>query len=227
MKRVWLVFKEHPVEVLLSVAFGLAGCLHFGSGSRYDFLVGPLSYFPVWFLAAYALNALTGQEASRRFARWRPLYCLSAFFFVPSLGMAAVDVWSPVYAMMLVASQLVCFVCCRKLSVLRYLNAVLLAELIACAVYLLAMLAYVALQRAFGISGGYDRWFCVEAAYIVFMCCMSLLFLLFTQRKTEEGCRLTEVLPRFVRVFVLPACVAVMVTALLYAVPIFMYICCP
>ena len=219
-KGVWSAFGKHPVEVLFSVAFGLAGCLHFGSGSRYDFLVGPLSYFPVWFLVSYALNALTGDGASGSFARWRVLYYLSVFFFVPSLGMAAADIWSPTYAALLFVAQLVCFACHGRLFALRYLKALLLAELIACAVYMSAVLVYVALQHTF------DRWFCVKTAYIVFMCAMPLLFLLFAQRKKEEGCRPSEALPRFVRVFVLPVCVSSLTTILLYAVPVFMYICC-
>lgn len=226
-KGVLPAFGKHPVEVLLSVVFGLAGCLHFGSGSRYDFLVGPLSYFPVWFLVSYALNALTEEGASRGFARWRVLYYLSVFFFVSTLGMGAADIWSPTYAALLVAAQLVCLACCRKLFALRYLKAALVAELIACAVYLSAVLVYVALQHAFGIGEGYDRWFCVKTAYIVFMCGMPLLFLLFVQTKTEKCCRLKEALPRFVVALVLPVCVAMLVTALLYAVPILMYVCCP
>lgn len=226
-KGVLPAFVKHPVEVLLSVVFGLAGCLHFGSGSRYDFLVGPLSYFPVWFLVSYALNALTGEGASRGFARWRVLYYLSVFFFVSSLGMGAADIWSPTYAALLVATQLVCFACCRKIFALRYLKAALVAELIACAVYLSTVLVYVTLQHAFGIGEGYDRWFCVKTAYIVFMCGMPLMFLLFVRERAEGSCRLTEVLPHCVTVLVLPVCVAMLVTALLYAVPILMYVCCP
>ena len=45
-----LAVRKHPVEVVLSVVFSLAGCVYFEYGFGYSFLAAPLAYFPVLFL---------------------------------------------------------------------------------------------------------------------------------------------------------------------------------
>ncbi len=225
---------EHPVEVLLSVVFALVGCFHLGSGSRYDFLMAPLTYFPILFLLTYTVNALTATDGVA--PRWRPLYCLSAFFFVPVLWMPAVDLWSPVYPVLLVVVQVICFLGCRKPGeglaclVLRYLRAVLLAEMIAGVVYLLAVFVYVYLKSVCEIGDGTDRWFMVNTAYWVFMCGMPILFILFNRKKNVVGgaCHaLQGVMQNNIFAFVLALCVALCVVFLMAAIPVLMYISCP
>ena len=234
-KKQWCgVLMEHPVEVLLSVVFALAGCLHLGSGSRYDFLMAPLTYFPILFLMAYTMNALTAPDgvASRR----RTMYYLSAFFFVPVLWVQAVDLWSPLYPVLLVVAQMICFFGCRKQGeglaflALRYLRAVLLAEMIAGVVYFLAVLIYVSLKSVCEIGDGADRWFIVKTAYWVFMCGMPILFVLFNRKKNVVGDgshALRHVMQNNIFAFVLALCVALCVVFLLSAIPVIMHISCP
>ena len=75
INRLKLAVRKHPVEVVLSVVFSLAGCVYFEYAFGYSFLAAPLAYFPVLFLITYILNGLTVQH------KLRPLYFLSAFFF--------------------------------------------------------------------------------------------------------------------------------------------------
>ena len=79
INRLKLAVRKHPVEVVLSVVFSLAGCVYFEYAFGYSFLAAPLAYFPVLFLITYILNGLTVQH------KLRPLYFLSAFFFIPFL----------------------------------------------------------------------------------------------------------------------------------------------
>lgn len=234
-KKQWFgALMEHPVEVLLSVAFALAGCIHLGSGSRYDFLMAPLAYFPILFLLTYTMNALTAPDGVA-FGR-RPLYYLSAFFFVPVFWVPAADLWSPVYPVLLVVAQMICFLGCRKpgdglaFLALRYLRAVLLAEMVAGAVYLLAVLLYVSLKGVCEIGDGTDRWFMVKTAYWVFMCGMPILFILFNRKKNaagDGGHALQQVMRNNIFAFVLALCVALCVVFLLSAIPVLMHISCP
>lgn len=80
MARLLLAIRLHPVEVLLSVAFALLGCIHFESGYDYKFLETPLVYFPVLFLATYTLNGLFSRTSNR----W--IYYMSALFCLPFSG---------------------------------------------------------------------------------------------------------------------------------------------
>lgn len=99
---------------------------------------------------------------------------------------------------------------------LRYMKAMLSAGLLAGIAYLLAVSIYVSIQYIFEIWQGSDRRFYTEAAYIIYMCAMPLLFLMFNQAK-EEGeesrNRLFEVLLNYV---LSPA-------LLIYAVILYLY----
>ena len=234
-KNKWYrVFLEHPVEVLLSVVFALAGCFHLGRGSGYDYLMAPITCFPMLFLLAYTMNALTAPDglASGR----RPLYYLSAFFFVPLLWAPAVDLWSPLYPVLFVLVQMICFFGCRKpgeglaFLVMRYLKAAVLAAVIAGAVYLLVTRTYVALKGVFAIGDETDRWFLVQVAYWVFMCGMPILFILLNRRKEVEGDAghaLQGVMQNKVFALVLALCVALCVMFLILADLVLIYVSFP
>lgn len=215
--RLRLAIRQHPVEVLLSVVFGLMGCFHFESGYEYEFLEGPLVYFPVLFLITYTLNGLTLQ----RRCRW--LYFLSVLFCLPFFWWTMTRVWTPVYLVSLVVVQLFYLVSGWKKDnnefvrvALRYLKAMLSAGLLAGIAYLLAISIYVSIQYIFEIWGQSDRRFYTEAAFLLFMCGMPLLFLMFNQEKEEKeesSNRLFEVLLNYV---LSPA-------LLIYAVILYLY----
>lgn len=215
--RLRLAIRQHPVEVLLSVVFCLLGCVHIESGYEYQFLEGPLAYFPVLFLIIYTLNGVTLQK------KFRWLYFLSALFCVPFFGWTIMDVWTPTYLVSLVVVQLFYLVSGWKRDndefvrvALRYLKAMLSAGLLAGVAYLLAVSIYVSVQYIFEIWNGSDRRFYSEAAYLVFMCGMPLLFLMFNQEKEEKDDsrnRLFEVLLNYV---LSPA-------LLIYAVILYLY----
>ncbi|WP_075558472.1 DUF4153 domain-containing protein [Parabacteroides timonensis] len=215
--RLRLAIRLHPVEVLLSVAFALLGCFHFESGYEYKFLETPLAYFPILFLATYMLNGLF----SRTSYRW--IYYLSALFCLPFFLWTMERIWTPQYLVSLVVVQLVYLVSGWKKEndefvrvALRYMKAMLSAGLLAGIAYLLAISIYVSIQYIFEIWQGSDRRFYTEAAYIIYMCAMPLLFLMFNQAK-EEGeesrNRLFEVLLNYV---LSPA-------LLIYAVILYLY----
>ena len=215
--RLRLAIRLHPVEVLLSVAFALLGCIHFESGYEYKFLETPLVYFPVLFLATYTLNGLFSQTSYR----W--IYYLSALFCLPFFWWTMEKIWTPQYLVSLIIVQLVYLVSGWKKEndefvrvALRYMKAMLSAGLLAGIAYLLAISIYVSIQYIFEIWQGGDRRFYTEAAYIIYMCAMPLLFLMFNQAK-EEGeesrNRLFEVLLNYV---LSPA-------LLIYAVILYLY----
>ena len=200
--RLQLAIRLHPLEVLLSVIFAMMGCVYFESGYEYEFLEGPLVYFPVLFLATYTLNGLF----SRMKYRW--IYFLSVFFCIPFFWWTMTKIWTPLYLVSLIVMQLLFLISGWKKNnnefvriALRYLKAMLSAGLLAGIAYLLAISIYVSIQYIFEIWEGSDRRFYTEAAYIIFMCAMPLLFLMFNQEK-EEGeenrNRLFEVLLNYV-----------------------------
>ena len=100
INRLKLAVRKHPVEVVLSVVFSLAGCVYFEYAFGYSFLAAPLAYFPVLFLITYMLNGLTVQH------KLRPLYFLSAFFFIPFLWLDKDEIWEPTYLVSLIVVQL-------------------------------------------------------------------------------------------------------------------------
>lgn len=207
----------HPVEVLLSVTFSLAGCVYYESNFKYDFLSGPLSYFPVLFLLTYTLNGLTLHK------KLRPLYFLSAFFFIPFLWLDKEKIWTPTYVVSLVTVQLLYLISSWKRDNdefvrigLRYLKSVLSAGLLAGIAYQLAVSIYASVRYIFEIWENSYRGFYTESAYLIFICGMPLLFLLFNQareEKEESRNRLFEVLLNYV---LSPA-------LLIYAVILYLY----
>lgn len=223
MIRLRSAVRQHPVEVFMSVVFSLAGCVHFESGYEYDFLVGPLSYFPILFLATYTLNGLTKPGSPAAAIRLRPIYYLSAFFFIPFLWMTDTAIWTPTYLVSLVVIQLVYLISGWKRDnddfvriALRYLKAMLSAGLLAGVAYLLAISINASIRYIFEIWEDSYRWFYTEAAYLIFMCGMPLLFLMFNQEKEERDesrNRLFEVLLNYVLSPVL----------LIYAVILYLY----
>lgn len=223
VNRLRSAVRQHPVEVVMSVVFSLAGCIHYESGYEYSFLVGPLVYFPVLFLATYTLNGLMRQKGTKGAVGLRVLYYLSTFFFILFLWMDDKAIWTPTYLVSLVVVQLVYLISGWKRDnddfvrvALRYLKAVLSAGLLAGIAYLLAISVNASVRYIFEIWEDSYRWFYTEAAYLIFICGMSLLFLMFNQEKEErdEGSnRLFEVLLNYVLSPVL----------LIYAVILYLY----
>lgn len=211
--------RRHPIEVIMAVVFSLAGCLHYEAyyagrlleESLNDIplllrvahaLEGPLAYFPVLFLLTYTLN---GWTASRR---WRSLYFISGFFFIPFLWMPGDEIWKPVYIVSLVVVQLLYLVSGWKTdneefvrTGLRYARSMLSAGLLAGIAYLLAISIHASILYIFEIGSDSYRWFYTESAYLLFMGGMPLLFLMFNQEKEGKGGernRLFEVLLNYV-----------------------------
>lgn len=214
--RLQQAVRLHPVEVLLSIAFSLVGCIHCESGFSYDFVEVPLAYFPVLFLITYTLNGWTAQH------KFRFLYYLSAFFFIPFLWMEKEKFWTSTYLVSLVVAQLLYLVSGWKRDNdafmyvgLRYLRSLFSAGLLAGIAYLLAISIYASVQYIFEIWQLSDGTFYAEAAFLIFMCGMPLLFLMFIQDKggEESPNRLFEVLLNYV---LSPA-------LLIYAVILYLY----
>ena len=63
INRLKLAVRKHPVEVVLSVVFSLAGCVYFEYAFGYSFLAAPLAYFPVLFLITYISVSYTHLRA--------------------------------------------------------------------------------------------------------------------------------------------------------------------
>lgn len=187
--RLQVAVKQHPMEVLLSVVFSLLACFHYETGYAYDSFVRPLIYFPVLFLTTYTLNGMTLHKPFR----W--LYFLSAFFCLPFFFWPMLStVWTPAYLVSLIVVQLFYLVSGWKKEndefaqvALRYLKALLSAGLLAGIAYLLAISIYQSIQYIFEIWKNSERRFFTEAAYLIFICGMPLLFLLFNQEREEKG----------------------------------------
>lgn len=221
--RLRSAIRQHPVEVLLSVVFSLAGCAYYESEYTSDFLIGPLSYFPVLFLISYTLNGLTGQNGLPWAAKFRPLYYLSVFFFIPFLGMEGKIMWTPVYLVSLIVMQLIYLISGWKRDNdefvrrgLHYLKALLSAGLLAGIAYLLVISINASIRYIFEIWEGNNSRFYTDASYLIFMCGMPLLFLMFNQQKEEKDesrNRVFEVLLNYVLSPVL----------LIYAVILYLY----
>lgn len=217
LHRLEQAIRKHPIEVILSVVFSLAGCVYYESDYEFHFLAGPLSYFPVLFLLTYTLNGLTAQY------KFRPLYILSAFFFIPFLWLDKEKIWTPTYAVSLVVVQLLYLISSWKRDNdefvrigLRYLKSLLSAGLLAGIAYQLAFSIYASIRYIFEIWEDGYRGFYTESAYLIFICGMPLLFLMFNQEreeKEESRNRLFEVLLNYV---LSPA-------LLIYAVILYLY----
>lgn len=217
INRLKLAVRKHPVEVVLSVVFSLAGCVYFEYAFGYSFLAAPLAYFPVLFLITYMLNGLTVQH------KLRPLYFLSAFFFIPFLWLDKDEIWGPTYLVSLIVVQLLYLVSGWKRDNdefvrvgLRYVKSLLSAGLLAGIAYLLAISIFTSIQYIFEIWENSYRSFYTDSAYLLFMCGMPLLFLMFNQEreeKEESRNRLFEVLLNYV---LSPA-------LLIYAVILYLY----
>ncbi|MCD8270383.1 MAG: DUF4153 domain-containing protein [Parabacteroides sp.] len=199
--RLQQAVRLHPVEVLLSVAFSLIGCIYCESSFFYGFVEAPLAYFPVLFLITYTLNGWTAQH------KFRFLYYLSALFFIPFLWIEKDKLWTSTHLVSLAVVQLLYLVSGWKRDNdafmyvgLRYLRSLFSAGLLAGIAYLLAISIYVSIQYIFEIWQSSDRYFYTEAAFLIFMCGMPLLFLMFMQEKEGKDSpnRLFEVLLNYV-----------------------------
>lgn len=183
--RLHTAVRHHPVEVILAVLFCCFGCaLHETNSEKLGVVC---SYFPVLFLATYLLNASTEGK------RWRFVYYLSVFFFIPFFWKEK-DVWSAFYWVTLVVVQLLYLVCDWKQDNdafmrkgLCYLRALLSAGLLAGIAWLLSISLFFSIQYIFEIWQYGERRFMAYSSSIAFAGMMPLLFLMFNQEKEEKG----------------------------------------
>lgn len=219
MLRLRSAVRRHPVEVIMAVVFSLVAC--FRHEIQYDgnwvddalneipvllrvahALAAPLAYFPILFLLTYTLNGWTASH------RWRAVYFISGFFFIPFLWLPWDEIWTPAYIVSLVVVQLLYLVSGWKTdnddfvrTGLRYVRSMLSAGLLAGIAYLLAISIHASILYIFEIGSDSYRWFYTESAYLLFMGGMPLLFLMFNQEKegkAAERNRLFEVLLNYV-----------------------------
>lgn len=183
--RLHTAVRHHPVEVVLAVLFCFFGCGLYETKSEGLGVV--CSYFPVLFLLTYILNALTEGK------RWRFVYYLSVFFFIPFFWKEK-DVWSAFYLVTLVVVQLLYLVCDWKRDNdafvrkgLCYLRALLSAGLLAGIAWLLSVSIYFSIQYIFEIWQYGERRYIAYSSTIAFAGMMPLLFLMFNQEKEEKS----------------------------------------
>ena len=206
--------RQNPVEVLLAVMFCVVGCISYES--KDDNLNAILAYAPVLFLATYILNAWT--EA----CRWRIIYYVSFFFFIPFLWKKE-DVGSAFWLVSICVIQLLYLAASwQKDNILffvrglAYLRALLSAFLLAGVAWLLSLSIYFSISYIFDIWQSGQGRFIVYSLSIGFAGIMPLLFLMFNQEGEEDGKvqnRLFDVLLNYV---LTPA-------LLIYAVILYLY----
>lgn len=185
IKRLFTAVRHHPVEVVLAVLFCVMGCVYFETRHREIEVV--LSYYPVLFLATYILNRLTDGK------RWRFVYYLSLFFFIPFFWKAE-DIGSASYLTTLVSIQLLYLVSNWERDNTRfmqkglgYLRAILSAGLLAGVAWLLSVSIYFSIQYIFEIWETSEQRFIAYSLSLIFGGMMPLLFLMFNQDSEEQG----------------------------------------
>lgn len=194
---------QHPIEVVLSVVLTLLACYRYETGFADDQLRWPLVYFPVLFLVSYTLNGLTLGKG------WRGLYVISLFLGLPMVLLPPMQMWwTSTYLVSLIVVQLVYLVSRWKKDnvefaqvALRYLKALLSAGLLASIAYGLTVSIYMSIRYIFEIWEGSERRVLAEAAYLMYICVMPWLFLMFNQEKEEKDDgrnRLFEVMLNYV-----------------------------
>lgn len=182
--RLQAAIRKNPIEVLLAVLFCVIGCI--GYESKDDKLDAVLAYAPVLFLITYILNGWTSA------GRWRFVYYISIFFFVPFLWKEE-DVGSALWIVSLFVVQLLYLSAAWQKDNgaffergLAYLKALLSAVLLAGIAWLLSMSVYFSIRYIFEIwQSGEDR-FVAYSLSIGFAGIMPLLFLMFNDGN-EEG----------------------------------------
>lgn len=184
---------RNPVEVALSVIFCVLGCWR--HEIRYaddESLKWVLCYYPVFFLASYVLNGLT--TGRRTSLRW--LYYLSVAFFIPFFWLETHSL--SVYFVSLAVIQLVYWVSTRQKdnflfiqSVLRYLQSLLFAVVLATVAWLLSLSVFFSIQYIFDIFHYSEDRFFTYSASVAYFLMLSLLFLTFNDRE-ETGMRITR-----------------------------------
>lgn len=215
--RLQAAIRQNPVEVLLAVLFCVIGCISYES--RDNRLEAVLAYAPVLFLTTYILNTLTSVGTGR----WRFVYYLSVFFFIPFLWKKE-DVGSAFWLVSLCIIQLFYLITAwQKDNVLffkrglAYLRASLSAGLLSGIAWVLSMSVYYSIRYIFEIWKGGEERFTIYSLSFAFAGIMPLLFLMFNHNKESEGeegqNRLFDVLLNYV---LTPA-------LLIYAVILYLY----
>lgn len=212
---------RNPVEVTLSVIFCVLGCWR--HEIRYaddESLKWVLCYYPVFFLASYSLNGLT---AGRRTPlRW--LYYLSAAFFIPFFWLEADSL--SVYFVSLAVIQLVYWVSTRQKdnflfiqSVLRYLQSLLFAVVLATVAWLLSLSVFFSIRYIFEIFEDSESRFIAYSASVAYFLMLSLLFLTFNDRQRTEM-RITRLFSILLNYVLSPALLAYVVILYIYFIKI-------
>ncbi|RHJ81832.1 DUF4153 domain-containing protein [Parabacteroides sp. AM08-6] len=184
--RLLAAMKQNPVEVILALLFCVLG------GVAYEVemprLNIVLSYFPAFFLISYILNGLTQGKKKERL-----IYILSIFSCLLFLGKGE-GVWSSFWLVTIIVVQLLYLISWwksdNKLFIKRflgYLRAVFSAVLLAGIAWLLSISIFYSIQYIFEIWKREDGRFLAYSASIAFIGMLPLLFLMFNQKREEEG----------------------------------------
>lgn len=219
--RMQTALRRNPVEVALSVIFCVLGCWR--HEIRYaddESLKWVLCYYPVFFLASYSLNGLT---AGRRTPlRW--LYYLSAAFFIPFFWLETDSL--AVYFVSLAVIQSAYWVSTRQKdnflfiqSVLRYLQSLLFAVVLATVAWLLSLSVFFSIRYIFEIFEYSEERFIAYSASVAYFLMLSLLFLTFNDRE-ETGMRITRLFSILLNYVLSPALLAYAVILYIYFIKI-------
>ncbi len=212
---------RNPVEVTLSVIFCVLGCWR--HEIRYaddESLKWVLCYYPVFFLASYALNGLTAGR--RTWFRW--LYYLSAVFFIPFFWLETHSL--SVYFVSLAVIQLAYWISTRQKdnflfiqSVLRYLQSLLFAVVLATVAWLLSLSVFFSIRYIFEIFEDSESRFIAYSASVAYFLMLSLLFLTFNDRQKTEM-RVTRLFSILLNYVLSPALLAYVAILYIYFIKI-------
>lgn len=180
--RMCTAIYRNPVEVMLAAVLCVCGILRYEAGLERDAL---LTYFPVFFLITYTLNAIT------QTSRWRWIYFFSFLFFVP-LCWKEGKIDLTFYWVTILEVQLLYLISGWKKDNhaffkkgLHYLRAVLSAVLLSGIAWVLFFSIYLSIRYIFEIGESEEGRFVAWSAILVFGGMLPLLFLTFNQN--EEG----------------------------------------
>lgn len=204
---------QNPVEVILAAVFCCFGVLRYETNEGY--LKALVTYFPVFFLLTYILNGVTCGK------RWRWVYYVSFFFFVPLFWKESRVDWI-FYWVTVVEVQLLYLISDWEKDNgaffkrgLCYLRAVLSSGLLAGVAWILSFSIYLSIRYIFEVGENEESRVMAWTASFAFLGMMPLLFLTFNEKEEgeESADRLFDLLVNYV---LSPA-------LLIYAVILYLY----
>lgn len=204
---------RNPVEVVLAVVFCCFGVLRYETNEEY--LKALVTYFPIFFILTCILNGISRDK------RWRGIYYVSFFFFVPLFWKESKVDWI-FYWVTFVEVQLLYLISSREMDNreffkggLRYLRAILSAGLLAGVAWILSFSIYLSIRYIFEVGKNEESRVMAWTASLAFLGMMPLLFLTFNEK--EEGEESTDKLFDSLLDYVLSPAL------LIYAVILYLY----